>query len=93
MKDSLDSLPIQTFLSALQFIQQSNVTISNAILTFKNDEASKSTHLANIKVMMALTTSAVSVIVSSADTEREAKLRALDFTNSEQVSCIIITIM
>lgn len=85
MKDILDSLAVQTFLSTVQFSKESNMVINNVVLTYVNSSKSFDAHMANIETMMALRVLSVPVIAKPAESEWKAKLQGVHLANSEQV--------
>lgn len=89
MKDALDSLPVQTFLSTVQFTRNSKITISNVVLVFINNTESLPTHLAHVEYMMDLAAASlsgpISVLTATAETEWKAKLAGVKLANAEQV--------
>ena len=85
LTDDLDSYPMQTFLSAIQFTKESRLVISNVVFTFINNSLAFDSHMRHVRAMMALTTESVRIVVTSSESERKAKLKGVDLANSEQV--------
>lgn len=85
MKDVIDSLPIQTVLSVLQFSSQTKNPIRDIIVTFVNESASIAGHQAYIEEIQRLAGSNLTVSTTSAGSEWRAKLNAIRLASSEQV--------
>lgn len=85
MKDELDSLPTQTFLSILQFTAESGITVNKIVLAYINNKASILSHEANADHITSLAGDRVVVESVSAATEWLVKRKALERISSEQV--------
>ncbi|KAF6025027.1 hypothetical protein EB796_016644 [Bugula neritina] len=88
LKDDLESLPTQTFLSALQFCRESNVSIANIVFVYRNDGQSVHSVESHIEYFMELTAGSIPIISKSAATEWKAKQAGVDLANARQVLVI-----
>ena len=87
IRDAIDSLPIQTFLSVVQFSSQSRNPIREVVVTYVNESLSLTGYQAYIDEIQRLATiSNIKVFTTSGSSEWKAKLNAIKLTSSEQVS-------
>lgn len=85
MRTVLDSLPIQTFLSVIQFSSQSNINVKEVIVAYINDSTYHEAQKLYLTEITRLAGDSIRIVSATANTKWTAKLAAVELATSEQV--------